>query len=219
MQSTRARNQEKTRASLRAAAAQSFAHGGVQNTSIEQIALRAGFTRGAFYSNYRSKLELLIDVLAVRQIEEIATWRHAVENHDDIDNVLDRLADQFAVQIRNKSHGPLLAAELELEAARNPVFRPHYVAYLDQLFDAIGKFVQSLLHHCGKTNPPSVDHDVVAIRALCLTWISEVVGEARAGRAINGREALKALLQGIIAAAPRSTDANILPIDKDEDSQ
>ena len=60
---TRAEKQQETRATLRAAAAELVADRGLQATSIEQITDRAGFSRGAFYANYRSKEELFAEVL------------------------------------------------------------------------------------------------------------------------------------------------------------
>ena len=62
----RAAKQEQTRAALRAAAASLVAEQGLQATSIEQISAEAGFSRGAFYANYRSKQELFAELLQER---------------------------------------------------------------------------------------------------------------------------------------------------------
>ena len=45
------------------AAARVFEQQGIGNASIEAIAAAAGFTRGAFYSNFKSKDELIIAML------------------------------------------------------------------------------------------------------------------------------------------------------------
>jgi AcrR family transcriptional regulator len=53
-----ARSRENTRARLVAAAAEVFAESGLDGASVEAICERAGFTRGAFYSNFATKEEL-----------------------------------------------------------------------------------------------------------------------------------------------------------------
>lgn len=58
-----------TRARLLAAALEVFAREGIAGASIEMIAEAAGFSRGAFYSNFSSKEELFLE-LAKQQIEK-----------------------------------------------------------------------------------------------------------------------------------------------------
>lgn len=58
---SRAEMQEETRRSLLDAALELFIESGVEATSIEQVTARAGYTRGAFYSNFSSKEELFVE--------------------------------------------------------------------------------------------------------------------------------------------------------------
>jgi len=66
---TRAEQQARTRAALIDAAADLFAERGFDGTSVEAIAERAGFTRGAFYSNFSTKEEVFAAILQVRVYE------------------------------------------------------------------------------------------------------------------------------------------------------
>ena len=66
MRMTRAEKQAATRAALLDAAAQLFVERGLQGASVEAISERAGFTRGAFYSNFASKEELFAELLQQR---------------------------------------------------------------------------------------------------------------------------------------------------------
>ena len=52
-----------TRERLIAAARECFIAKGFADTTIEDIAGRAGYTRGAFYANFAHKRELLIEIL------------------------------------------------------------------------------------------------------------------------------------------------------------
>jgi len=66
MATTRAQSQARTREALLEAAARLFTERGLQGASVEAIAERAGYTRGAFYSNFSSKEELFAEVLQHR---------------------------------------------------------------------------------------------------------------------------------------------------------
>jgi AcrR family transcriptional regulator len=63
---TRAERQEQTRAALIEAAGRVFVERGFAGSSVEAIAAEAGFTRGAFYSNFNSKEELFAQLLQRR---------------------------------------------------------------------------------------------------------------------------------------------------------
>jgi AcrR family transcriptional regulator len=57
---------ERTRARLIAAAAQIVGEKGFERTSLEEVAARAGMTRGAIYGNFRDKEALFLAVAAAR---------------------------------------------------------------------------------------------------------------------------------------------------------
>lgn len=63
---TRAERQARTRAALIDAAARVFVERGFAATSVEAIVAEAGFTRGAFYSNFSTKEELFAELLQER---------------------------------------------------------------------------------------------------------------------------------------------------------
>ena len=66
MAMTRAERQALTREKLIDAAGELFVERGLQGTSVEAIAERAGFTRGAFYSNFSTKEEVFAELLQTR---------------------------------------------------------------------------------------------------------------------------------------------------------
>ena len=63
---TRAEKQARTRAALLDAAARMFVERGFHGASVEVIAAEAGFTRGAFYSNFSTKEGLFAELLQDR---------------------------------------------------------------------------------------------------------------------------------------------------------
>ena len=60
---TRSERQAQTRRELLDAAARVFVRRGFTGSSVEEISAEAGYTRGAFYSNFRSKNELFVELL------------------------------------------------------------------------------------------------------------------------------------------------------------
>jgi AcrR family transcriptional regulator len=60
---TRAERQAQTRRDLLDAAARVFVKRGFAGSSVEEISAEAGYTRGAFYSNFGSKNELFVELL------------------------------------------------------------------------------------------------------------------------------------------------------------
>ena len=69
---TRKEKQAETRTRLLDAAERVFLRRGLQGSSVEEIAAEAGFTRGAFYSNFESKDELFVELLHARVYDRYA---------------------------------------------------------------------------------------------------------------------------------------------------
>jgi AcrR family transcriptional regulator len=69
---TRKEKQAQTRERLLEAAERVFLRRGLQGSSVEEISAEAGFTRGAFYSNFKSKDELFVELLQARVYKQYA---------------------------------------------------------------------------------------------------------------------------------------------------
>jgi AcrR family transcriptional regulator len=68
---TRKEKQAKTRSSLMSSAARVFCKNGLERASIDEVAEDAGYTKGAFYANFRNKQELFLAMLDERFTERI----------------------------------------------------------------------------------------------------------------------------------------------------
>lgn len=69
---TRAEGRKETQTRLLAAAWEVFAERGFGATSVEDIAARAGFTRGAFYSNFADKEEIFLTLMDDRLARRVS---------------------------------------------------------------------------------------------------------------------------------------------------
>src|SRR3954451_20327664 len=114
------RRREMTRQALIDAAADLFAKKGFNGASMEQIAAEAGFTRGAIYSNFGSKDELLIAVMDRFNERIVEEYREVVVDDDPT-----ATAEAAAKVFRRELSMELMPLELELRAnaLRNPEVR------------------------------------------------------------------------------------------------
>ncbi len=86
------RNQRKelTRRLLIDAAAAVFARRGFDAASLDEVAEAAGFTKGAVYSNFRSKTDLIMALIERRVAEQLDTATRALAGHT-LDDALKRI--------------------------------------------------------------------------------------------------------------------------------
>src|SRR6201987_2508899 len=73
------------------AAGRAFEEQGIGGASIEAIAAAAGFTREAFYSNFKSKDELIIAMIEDHVEQSIRRNLDLLAEHNNIDDFLDAL--------------------------------------------------------------------------------------------------------------------------------
>jgi AcrR family transcriptional regulator len=118
---------EETRKRLFEAAAEVFAEHGIAGASVEAITTAAGFTRGAFYSNFADKDELVTAMLADHVEQTVRRHVELLARHRNPDDFMTALR---AVDRRTQDplgRSPLLHLELLLYAAR-AVERRHDLA-------------------------------------------------------------------------------------------
>ena len=144
-----------TQERLMAAASQVFAERGVIGASVEEICDAAGFTRGAFYSNFADKDELVLAL--IRQSiknqyaaaeQAIARTKAAPRRTDAADLVSDTLA-AFAEAGHSGRETILTERELLLYAARQPALREPYLAFLEECDRQIAVLIADALAYAG----------------------------------------------------------------------
>lgn len=120
---TRPRNRrdeqrERTREELLDAAGFVFAKHGYHGASVDQVAEAAGFTKGAVYSNFRSKQDLFLELLE-RQVDRSVEALERVIDEVAPEDRATAFADRVASLPILESEWFLLEAEFLLYAARN----------------------------------------------------------------------------------------------------
>lgn len=115
---TREENRAQTRDRLLAAAAELFSERGVNGASVEQIAERAGFSRGAFYSNFGDKHKLALALLKQRTRREYEEVKELGSAGDTFAARLDALRAWHRERAHHLQSWLTLRTELWLHALR-----------------------------------------------------------------------------------------------------
>lgn len=153
---------------LRQAAIRQFARHGFAGVSAEAIADAAGFSGGAFYSNYRSKQEILVDVMRELQATETEVWRRVIAEGVTLDTVLDELSKRAEYFARD-NEWLLVQIELQLRAARDDGFRDEYLSCRAELCSLAASVLSDLFAKSGKPIP-------IALDVLVDAWLAFSIG-------------------------------------------
>ena len=204
---TRKESQEATRAALREAAAREIARRGFAGTTIDSIAASAGFTRGAFYSNYATKFDLLLEVLEDIQREELQAWSEMISTAVSLDAMLAGLAERFDIYAARDSQ-VLLAAELRLEARRNPEFAEHYAVSTQRLLDLTMQMA-ALLTERARLPASFATPIALTVRAMAigLEWDTE----ARSAGQLSPGSIMATVLRSMLQSAGGASAAEPIP--------
>ncbi|MFM0282096.1 helix-turn-helix domain containing protein [Paraburkholderia sediminicola] len=144
-----------TRAHLLAAAKRLFVERGFGATSLRDIAAEAGYTQGAFYSNFASKEDLFVELMRERsktQMTDIArTLSDPSASADDILNAL----EIWAQTLDAEPEWSVLGVEFKLQGRRNPVFATASQALLDAHRDGLAYCIGQIFARLDRVPPES----------------------------------------------------------------
>lgn len=143
-----------TRQRLLDAAFEVFAEEGFGRSTVEQICERAGFTRGAFYSNFEALDELFLAMWEQRSTRLVADVEAILAQEDlnelgDVRDVVERLLG--AVPVDDGWYR--ITAEFTAHALRNPALRQVMAGREDVIVATLTPILTDLLDRAGRTVP------------------------------------------------------------------
>jgi TetR/AcrR family transcriptional regulator, transcriptional repressor of aconitase len=160
---TRAEQQAETRDRLLEAAAEAFAAHGFEGASIDRITELAGYTRGAFYSNYTDKSELLLELSDARMASFAAILPDvlAAGQADQVREVARWLVDQ----------PPPIETLLLVELGRLRHDNPEVAGVIDRLVTGTLGFVDAVLDAAPDQSPAVPGPDRAALSEALLAAV------------------------------------------------
>lgn len=205
---TRPEKKARTRRDLLAAASEVFAERGFVATSIDQIAERAGMTKGAVYSNFDSKDDLL---LAVMDEHLYATVEHlAGRSYPDrpIAAQASEAGRLFTEVFEANRTWFLLAFEFDTYAARNPSFHARYFERYRQVRERFAGLVQQGADGAGVPLPMPADQFALALFAFGNGIALEKLNNPDVPTTLFG-DVVGLLYDGMVYRAGKSADAEL----------
>jgi len=118
---TREESRALTRAKLLASARAVVAREGYENASVDRIAEEAGFSKGAFYSNFDSKEEIFLELLESHSMQDVTEIAELLKGVSDPKEMI-AIISQWAVERSSDPSWGLLALELFRRARRDATF-------------------------------------------------------------------------------------------------
>ncbi len=136
----------RTRDRLMDAATAVFAERGISGASVEEISEAAGFTRGAFYSNFEDKNDLVLALIqraiAVQyQAAEQAVAAMTRATGRTPEELLSVALTQYTVLGSTTLASMMTQQELQLYAAREPSLREPYLAFFAECTKGFTKLI------------------------------------------------------------------------------
>ena len=162
---TRAEKRERTREELIAAAERLFTERGFHATSVDEIALEAGYTKGAVYSNFESKEDLFFAVYEQRAERAVAEIEGVIGEAGPAAG-LERLASELA-QRRGRDDGWLAVFfEFWAHVVRHPELRERFAEIHARAADPFVAAVERLAAERGIELPVEARRLTMAMNAM-----------------------------------------------------
>lgn len=183
---------------LKAAALTEFARLGFAGASVDRICEAAGYSRGAFYANYKTKQDLLLDLLSQYNAGEITEWRSVIGTARDMETIYADMGARFETYLAKAEWG-MFAVEVMLQAKRNAAFAHSYRVYQEALMDNVAQALGLMFEKAGRQPPAPIAELAAALRSYT-TGLSLDFGISAGGQQPQTASTLLTLfLRGLIA--------------------
>jgi AcrR family transcriptional regulator len=148
---TRAARAERrdAREALLDAAAEVFAERGFRDASVDEVAQRAGFSKGALYWHFAGKGELFMALLEERVDRPTREMIELLESAPPEQDMGPEASRRFVDLLRSAPELLLLDHEYWAQAVRDPELRARYAERQAKLRTALGRALVTRVRHLG----------------------------------------------------------------------
>lgn len=141
---TREQSQALTRDRLLMSASEIVARDGYSGATIERIAEEAGYSKGAFYSNFTNKEDIFLQLLERNAGGDVVELTELLGGYDDPNQVIDTLCHWANQRAKDKRWGMLAIDLLRIARRDNTLEERHLRIFRDQ-WEGLGKLLSSKL--------------------------------------------------------------------------
>lgn len=163
---SREESRQQTRERLLAAAATVIPRAGFQGASVEEITAEAGFSRGAFYSNFEDKNELFATLLQQMADEENSRLDAIFNQGGSASEMRLNLRAFYANAYRTEQQ-LVLYTEAKIHAARDEAFRKRLLELQHITHDRVTGFVERYCREYGLQHKGATEEEItIGLMAL-----------------------------------------------------
>lgn len=208
---TVSRRRQQTLDRLVAAATDVFAERGVEAASVEEICERAGFTRGAFYSNFESKEELCLAIVRQHSAALLESTRQALAaippatvDEGSLDEIVAKVLALVEAEVGTEHNWVVVRDELRLYAYRNRSFWPALQAATDEVSTLFRDTIQEAFDRQQAQLLIPVEQFIVTLDAYRERLrLEEILGPGREGSS-GWRAGAEKLVRALVVLPGRS---------------
>jgi AcrR family transcriptional regulator len=125
---TRKESQARTRSKLLESAGRVFARRGMERATVDEVAGEAGYTKGAFYANFRSKEDLFLAMLDERFAQRLDEIDRVLDSGASVQDQARQAGRDFSDYLATDPEWSRLFFEFAVQAMRDEDFRKELVA-------------------------------------------------------------------------------------------
>ena len=163
---TRKEKQAHTRNCLMKSAAKVFARRGLQQASIDEVAGEAGYTKGAFYANFKNKEELFLAMLDERFAKRLEEIDRVLESGASVQDQARQAGQDFTDYLRTDPEWSRLFFEFAVQAMRDEDFRQELVARHRTIRTRIAEAFEAHKETIGGELPIPAEHAAMMTYAM-----------------------------------------------------
>ncbi|GAB2566670.1 TetR/AcrR family transcriptional regulator [Nocardia heshunensis] len=164
---TRPESQARTRADLLATAREMFLRDGYAKTSLERVAEEAGYSKGAVYSNFKTKSALCLEVLGLIHETKFSELSTLLGGEDPLEDRMERFQG-WAERTLGDVGWTLLEFEFAIVARDDAELQAALVSSLGMMRGAAAAQLEVLADSMGVVLPMSAEDSATTILSLGL---------------------------------------------------
>ncbi|WP_167458368.1 TetR/AcrR family transcriptional regulator [Mesorhizobium kowhaii] len=145
---TREQSQALTREKLLLSASEVVSRDGYSGATIERIAEEAGYSKGAFYSNFATKEEIFLQLLERHAGGDVVELTSLLDGYDDPKEIIDAMCNWANQRAKDKRWGTLAIDLLRIARRDNTLEERHLRLFKDQ-WVGLGKLLSGKLFPYG----------------------------------------------------------------------
>jgi len=197
------RRRENTRARLLAAGLEVFAERGVKRVTVDELVAAAGFTRGAFYSNFSSIEEVFFAVFEDQATRMLQLVRTAIESVPEGEFSLDSLGLVFEALHPHARRWYLIQTEFVLLALRSEEARAVLHDHTCRFHSELVEVIADILGRLGRT--PVIPLEQMSETAMAL-YTHSIAQEGLGEDTLGTRALLGSVLPHVLLGLSRPTE-------------